>query len=534
MPRRGRRCILAPDAAGLARSPDRPRRPLGSPLSAPARPASTPLQRSCADAGAGPTANRHLSIACRPPTAWCDSASLPTIRRSRRSCGSSSASRSTRACASWAASSWAAISRSPTSRRTTIRSSSPSAVRATGGSVYRARSSPAAIRRRRSSPGTAPTPISSTWRSTFGGSGRGRRRRQRRRRCGADSRAQSRGSGVDRHLRRRPGALRASSIRDVHFIVRRGPVQAKWSPAEFKELAHLEGVDLSSTRASSSSTPAASRSSRGSPGAEEHGDPARARRSAAPTGAPRRIHLRFLVSPVAIEGEGEGDAGGGHVTGLCLERNRLTGRGRRPRRHGTGERSTLPVGLVVRAVGYRSLPLAGLPFDDRRAIIPNQRGRVIETATGDVLPRLYVAGWIKRGPTGLIGSNKPDGAETAAAMLEDRASLAPSRRRSRSIACSRSAACSRSTSPAGSASTSSKSSAAAPPAARGSRSAASKRCSRRSNRRFLKDKSKSGTGNSGSQPATPARPGTMIQGVKESVQIVAEAEGAAAALHPAG
>lgn len=219
--------------------------------------------------------------------------------------------------------------------------------------------------------------------------------------------------------------LRASRIRDVYFIVRRGPVQAKWSPAELKELAHLEGVDLVVDPRELELDPGSVEELAGDPQAQKSMEILRAVAQRGPTGAGRRIHLRFLVSPVAIEGEGEGEGGGGHVTGLCLERNRLTGEPGALVATGTGERSTLPVGLVVRAVGYRSLPLAGLPFDDRRAIIPNQRGRVIESRTGDVLPRLYVAGWIKRGPTGLIGSNKPDGVETAAAMLEDRAHLAP-------------------------------------------------------------------------------------------------------------
>jgi ferredoxin--NADP+ reductase len=83
------------------------------------------------------------------------------------------------------------------------------------------------------------------------------------------------------------------------------------------------------------------------------------------------------------------------------------------------------VGLVVRAVGYRSLPLQGLPFDDRRAIVPNAKGRIVDPETGRPRPGEYVVGWVKRGPTGLIGSNKPDGVETAAAMIEDLPSLAP-------------------------------------------------------------------------------------------------------------
>ncbi|MDQ1346770.1 MAG: ferredoxin/flavodoxin---NADP+ reductase, partial [Acidobacteriota bacterium] len=186
-----------------------------------------------------------------------------------------------------------------------------------------------------------------------------------------------------------------------------------------KELAHLEGVDLVVDPRELELDPGSEQELIGDPQAQKSMEILRAVAQRGPSGAARRIHLRFLVSPVAIEGDG------GRVTGLFVERNRLTGEPGALVASGTGERSTLAVGLVVRAVGYRSLPVAGLPFDDRRAIIPNQRGRVIEGRTGNPLPGLYVAGWIKRGPTGLIGSNKPDGAETAAAMIEDRAGLAP-------------------------------------------------------------------------------------------------------------
>ncbi len=206
---------------------------------------------------------------------------------------------------------------------------------------------------------------------------------------------------------------RQSRIRDVHFIIRRGPAQAKWSPAELKELAHLQGVDVVVDRRELELDPGSEQELLEDPQAQKNMEILRALAERESTGAPRRIHLRFRVSPVAIEGEG------GRVTGLGLERNRLVGEAGEVRAEGTGERFTLPVGLVVRAVGYRSLPLAGVPFDDRRAIIPNDRGRVLDGPAGSPLPGLYVAGWVKRGPTGLIGSNKPDGTETATMMIED-------------------------------------------------------------------------------------------------------------------
>ena len=207
--------------------------------------------------------------------------------------------------------------------------------------------------------------------------------------------------------------LRTSRIRDVYLLVRRGPVQAKWSPAELKELAHLEGVDLIVDSAELALDAGSERELEGDPQAQKCMEILRSAAARGSTGAPRRIHLRFRVSPVAIEGEA------GRVSGLRLERNRLIGEPEGLIAEGTGDQFVLPIGLVVRAVGYRSLPLADLPFDARRAIIPNRRGRVLDSATGSPLPGLYVAGWIKRGPTGLIGSNKPDGTETAAAMLED-------------------------------------------------------------------------------------------------------------------
>lgn len=214
-------------------------------------------------------------------------------------------------------------------------------------------------------------------------------------------------------------ALRASRIRDVHFLVRRGPVQAKWSPGELKELAHLEGVDLVIDPRELELDAGSEHELADDPQAQKNLELLRALAERSSTGAPRRIHLHFRVSPVAIEGEN------GKVAGVRLERNRLTGEAGNLRAEGTGERSLLPANLVVRAVGYRSLPLAGLPFDTKAAIIPNRAGRVIEPASGEPLPGLYVSGWVKRGPTGLIGSNKPDGFETAAAMLEDSAALAP-------------------------------------------------------------------------------------------------------------
>jgi ferredoxin--NADP+ reductase len=214
--------------------------------------------------------------------------------------------------------------------------------------------------------------------------------------------------------------LRGSRVRDVYVLARRGPVQAKCSPPELKELGEIEGAGVVVDGTDLALDPLSAREAEEDRQAKKNLE-LLAAYAGADGGSPRRrIHLRFLVSPVEILGED------GKVTGIVVERTRLEDAGGgRLRAVGTGRTETLPVGLVVRAVGYRSLPLPELPFDDRSGIIPNVKGRIVDPATGSPLPREYVVGWVKRGPTGLIGSNKPDGVETAAAMLEDLPALDP-------------------------------------------------------------------------------------------------------------
>ena len=144
-----------------------------------------------------------------------------------------------------------------------------------------------------------------------------------------------------------------------------------------------------------------------------------------PSGKPRTLVIRFLVSPVAVLGNDDGA-----VTGLRLVRNELhaTAAGTLQARP-TDTFEALSAGLVFRSVGYRGVPIPGVPFHDAWGVILNEKGRVLEPDSRE--PRLgeYAAGWIKRGPTGVIGTNKPDAAETVACMAEDVARgrmLAPS------------------------------------------------------------------------------------------------------------
>jgi ferredoxin/flavodoxin---NADP+ reductase len=129
-----------------------------------------------------------------------------------------------------------------------------------------------------------------------------------------------------------------------------------------------------------------------------------------PHGHERRVELRFLRSPVEILGEGED----GPVTGIRVVKNKIENGRAVP----TGEEEVISCGLVLRSIGYRGVPLAGIPFDERRGLIRNDGGRVCAedgaTAVGE-----YAVGWIKRGPSGVIGTNKKDAADTVARIVED-------------------------------------------------------------------------------------------------------------------
>jgi ferredoxin--NADP+ reductase len=208
-------------------------------------------------------------------------------------------------------------------------------------------------------------------------------------------------------------AIVESRLREIVMLGRRGPVQAAFTPPELGELGELAGADVV-VDAADLELDAASAAA-----LEE--DRERARRNveflreyaARPLGGkPRRIGLRFLVSPVAILGRER-------VEAVEVVRNRLDQDERgRIVAVPTDERETIPCGLVFRSVGYRGVPLPGLPFDEGRATLRNDGGRVVGD-DGAPIPGVYAAGWIKRGPTGVIGTNKKDATETVEALLDD-------------------------------------------------------------------------------------------------------------------
>jgi len=212
-------------------------------------------------------------------------------------------------------------------------------------------------------------------------------------------------------------ALRHSRVKKVYMLGRRGLAQAAFTAPEVKELGELadadavalpEEVELDELSRETLADSADRGTMRKVEIVQEF-----ARRP--PSGKSRQLILRFLVSPVELIGDEEGQ-----VKAMRLVKNELykTEAGTL-RSRPSGEYESVPVGLVFRSIGYQGVPLSGVPFNDKWGVILNEAGRVIDSETRRPVMGEYVAGWIKRGPTGVIGTNKPDAAETVEAMLED-------------------------------------------------------------------------------------------------------------------
>jgi len=216
--------------------------------------------------------------------------------------------------------------------------------------------------------------------------------------------------------------LVANRARDIHLFARRGPAQVKFTPLELRELAespsvavvvHPEGAELTPEDEAMIKRSRQRRtvvrtlldwieqgSSLGADGGESE-----------PGSERRRIHLHFRAAPVAV-------LGAGAVTGLRTERTTPDGDIDGDMITGTGEFADWPVQAVYRAIGYRSVPVPGIPFDESTGTVPHRAGRVVDL-DGSVVAGVYVTGWIKRGPVGLIGHTKSDAAETVASVLAD-------------------------------------------------------------------------------------------------------------------
>jgi ferredoxin--NADP+ reductase len=212
-------------------------------------------------------------------------------------------------------------------------------------------------------------------------------------------------------------ALRHSHIKEVSLLGRRGPAQAAFTNPEIKELGELAGADIYVP-------PEEAELDELSQAELEHTQDRLTKKKVEilrsyahrpDEGKPCQLIVRFLVSPVEILGDEQG-----RVRAIRLVKNKLfaTEAGTL-RSEPTDEYEELPVGLVFRSVGYRGVPLPGVPFHEKWGVILNDKGRVINPDTQQPVVGEYCAGWIKRGPSGVIGTNKPDAAETVSLMVED-------------------------------------------------------------------------------------------------------------------
>jgi NADPH-dependent glutamate synthase beta chain and related oxidoreductases len=206
--------------------------------------------------------------------------------------------------------------------------------------------------------------------------------------------------------------LAESKIREIQVIGRRGPAQAKFTPKELREFGELSGCnpvvavdDLVLNSASQKEL--ADKSNVGNLKIYELFKEYSER---PPSSKMKRCYFRFLLGPVELRGPGR-------LQTVVLEKNSLSGEPMNQYARGTGEKIEMEAGILFRSIGYKGVPLPGLPFDDKLGIIPNTDGRIMENGT--VQPGLYAAGWIKRGPTGIIGTNRADSVATIGSLLAD-------------------------------------------------------------------------------------------------------------------
>jgi ferredoxin/flavodoxin---NADP+ reductase len=195
-------------------------------------------------------------------------------------------------------------------------------------------------------------------------------------------------------------AIAESTLKEIVIVGRRGPAQAAWTTQELKEMGELAGADINVDAAQLEGAVGEDTNT------QRNLEVLREFAERTPTGKPMTVRFLFLRSPTAIHGVDR-------VESIELVRNQLEERDGALVAVATDERETIDCGLVFRSVGYRGVQLPELPFDERRGTIQNEGGRVLETSG------VYCAGWIKRGPTGIIGTNKKDATETVDSLLED-------------------------------------------------------------------------------------------------------------------
>jgi ferredoxin--NADP+ reductase len=210
-------------------------------------------------------------------------------------------------------------------------------------------------------------------------------------------------------------ALRHSQVKRIYVLGRRGPAQSAFTNPEIKELGELLDADVIVSPEEMELDPYSQAfiDSGEDKVAVKNVQILREYAARGDTGKRRKIIMRFLVSPVEIIGSDK-------VEAIKVVKNQLVPDDKSNlKAKPTGEYETIPVGLVFRSVGYHGVPLAGVPFDEKSGTIPNQSGRVLTGQGGEAIIGDYVTGWIKRGPSGVIGTNKPDAVETVDALIED-------------------------------------------------------------------------------------------------------------------
>ncbi len=207
--------------------------------------------------------------------------------------------------------------------------------------------------------------------------------------------------------------LAESRVREVILLGRRGPAQAAFTNPELLELGELSQADVIVDADELERGLAVPDPDAGTI-AQRNVEILREYAARPPHGHPKRVVLRFLLSPTALRPGSDGRLGS-----VELVRNRLVAASGRLRAEATDERETVEAGLAFRAIGYRAVPLPDVPFDERSATILNDAGRVLDPASGGALAGEYVVGWVKRGPSGVIGTNKKDAQETVDAIVAD-------------------------------------------------------------------------------------------------------------------
>jgi len=204
--------------------------------------------------------------------------------------------------------------------------------------------------------------------------------------------------------------LKTSPITDVHVFGRRGPMQVKFTPLELRELGELEDVDMVVYEEDFNYDAASQAAVESNKQIMVIDRIFRKWRDEPQTGASRRLHLHFYAGPVEVLGTES-------VEGFRYERTEPDGEGGV---RGTGEFREVAVQSLYRAVGYFGSPLDGIPFDEKRGVIPNREGQVLDD-NDEQVHGVYATGWIKRGPVGLIGHTKSDAMETVKHVINDQA-----------------------------------------------------------------------------------------------------------------